>query len=163
MAYTLQNFETLAAETAERIMESGESWTAFLSAAARLYKYTFAEQLLIYAQRPDATACASYEVWNDWMRRFVKRGAMGIALIDENRKPHGLRYVFDIVDTGTTARSIDPFVWTIGAADTARVGQALADQFGVSRTNDLADQIVRIAEQQTNEFWNENRFDILSA
>ena len=94
MEYTPQAFEKLSAETASRIMGSGESWTSFLSAAARLYKYTFQEQLLIYAQRPDATACAPYEVWNDRMRRYVKRGSKGIALIDEERVPPKLRYVF---------------------------------------------------------------------
>ena len=122
MEYTPQAFEKLSAEIASQIMENGDNWTSFLSAAARLYKYTFQEQLLIYAQKPNATACASYEVWNDRMRRYVKRGAKGIALIDESRVPPKLRYVFDISDTGSTQQSVNLFVWQYRESTAAVLG-----------------------------------------
>ena len=83
----------LAEKTAKAVTGSVEEWTGFLQSAARLYKYSYPEQLLIYAQRPDATACASYEIWNQTMRRYVRRGARGIALPDG---AGAVRYVFDV-------------------------------------------------------------------
>ena len=95
----------LAEDTTRRITHSHTEWTGFLKTAARLYKYPYHEQLMIYAQRPEATACADYRVWNDRMRRYIRRGSKGIALLDVSGDEPKLRYVFDIADTGTRAAS----------------------------------------------------------
>lgn len=89
---------TLAKETAANIVKSSAEWMKYLTTAARLYKYPFCDQLLIYAQRPDATACASMDIWNEKMHCWVNRGASGIALIDESAKGKKLKYVFDVSD-----------------------------------------------------------------
>ena len=105
MASVLQQYSQLADFTATQITGSYQSWTDFLTTAARLYKYPYHEQLMIYAQRPDATACADYELWNKRMGRYVRRGAKGIALIDHSGDAPKLKYVFDVADTRTTERS----------------------------------------------------------
>ena len=103
----------LAEKTAKAVTGSVEEWTGFLQSAARLYKYSYPEQLLIYAQRPDATACASYEIWNQTMRRYVRRGAKGIALLDMTGDVPRYHYVFDVSDTGARQNSRTPFTWAI--------------------------------------------------
>lgn len=100
----------LAEKTATVVTGSVEEWMSFLQSAARLYKYNYPEQLLIYAQRPEATACASYEIWNQTMRRYVRRGAKGIALLEENG---AVRYVFDVADTGNRKNSRQVRTWTL--------------------------------------------------
>ena len=100
----------LAEKTAKAVTGSVEEWTGFLQSAARLYKYSYPEQLLIYAQRPDATACASYEIWNQTMRRYVRRGARGIALPDG---AGAVRYVFDVADTGARKSSREVKTWAL--------------------------------------------------
>ena len=95
----LNDIRELAEETAGKISRSPKAWMEYLDTAAKLYRYPFADSLLIHAQRPGATACASMEVWNGKMRRWVKRGAKGIALIDDGGRRKRLRYVFDISDT----------------------------------------------------------------
>lgn len=109
MASVLQQYSQLADFTATQITGSYQSWTDFLTTAARLYKYPYHEQLMIYAQRPDATACADYELWNKRMGRYVRRGAKGIALIDHSGDAPKLKYVFDVADTRTTERSRSPY------------------------------------------------------
>ena len=100
MANRLYEIQWLAESIAQDVAASPEEWTKFLDTAARLYRYTFPELLLIYAQRPDATAVASMEIWNARMYRWVNRGSRGIALIDNTSGPRTrLRYVFDIRDT----------------------------------------------------------------
>ena len=106
----------LAEKTAKAVTGSVEEWTGFLQSAARLYKYSYPEQLLIYAQRPDATACASYEIWNQTMRRYVRRGARGIALPDG---AGAVRYVFDVADTGARKSSREVKTWALDGSDTA--------------------------------------------
>ena len=106
-AYYMQ----MAQEAAAQITGSKEQWTAFLTTSARLYKYPFAEQLMIYKQRPEATACASLELWNEKMFRWVNRGARGIALLDETGQHTRLRYVFDISDTHMVAGGRSPYLW----------------------------------------------------
>ena len=103
----------LAEQTARRMTGSGEQWMSFLTTAARLYKYPYQEQLLIYAQRPEATACATYELWNRTMRRYVRRGAKGIALLDTSGETVRLRYVFDVADTGQRAQSRSLELWQL--------------------------------------------------
>lgn len=94
MATNYQDFIQRADETALSLTRSSQNWTEFLTTAARLYKYPYHEQLMIYAQRPDATACAEYDVWNKRVGRFVKRGSKGIMVAGTN----GARYVFDVSD-----------------------------------------------------------------
>ena len=93
MASVLQQYHQLADRMAAQITGSYQSWTDFLTTAARLYKYPYHEQLMIYAQRPEATACADYELWNKRMGRYVRRGAKGIALIDHSGDTPKLKYV----------------------------------------------------------------------
>lgn len=102
MPTRLQACAQMAEETAKQITASHESWTDFLKTAARFYKYPYPEQLMIFAQHPEATACAEYDLWNHTMRRWVKRGSRGIALIDASSDRPRLRYVFDVADTGET-------------------------------------------------------------
>ena len=111
MASVLQQYRQLADHMATQITGSYQSWTDFLTTAARLYKYPYHEQLMIYAQRPDATACADYELWNKRMGRYVRRGAKGIALIDHSGDAPKLKYVFDVADTRSTERSRSPYLW----------------------------------------------------
>ena len=94
-------YAELAKKTAKQLAASTENWTSFLTTAARLYKYPYHEQLMIYAQRPDASACADFDTWNKRMGRYVRRGSTGIALIDGAVNYPKLRYVFDVSDTGT--------------------------------------------------------------
>ena len=101
-------YAQMAEQVAAKLTDSWQEWTGFLTTAARLYKYTFQDQMMIYAQRPDATACAEYDLWNDKMGRYVRRGSKGIALMDDSGDRPRLRYVFDISDTGTREHSRTP-------------------------------------------------------
>ena len=101
-------YRQMAEQVSTQLVGSWKEWTAFLSTAARLYKCPFHEQMMIYAQRPDATACAEYDLWNDKMGRYVRRGSKGIALVDDSGDRPRLRYVFDISDTGTREHSRTP-------------------------------------------------------
>ena len=117
-AYYMQ----MAQEAAAQITGSKEQWTAFLTTSARLYKYPFAEQLMIYKQRPEATACAEYDLWNDRMNRYVKRGSKGIALLDMRGEQPRLRYVFDVADTGERKNSRPVQLWKMNAEHRSHCG-----------------------------------------
>ena len=106
-----EEYLALAQRTANGLTRYWESWTDYLTTASRLYKYPFADQLMIYAQRPDATACADYDIWNNRMNRYVRRGSKGIALLDESSGFPRLHYVFDVSDTGVRRNSRDPDLW----------------------------------------------------
>ena len=109
----LENYVELAAQTVREISADGETWCSFLQTASTLYKYDFYDQMMIYAQRPDATACASFELWTNTMRRYVRRGAKGIALLDMTGDVPRYHYVFDAADTGMRKDSRSPFVWAV--------------------------------------------------
>ena len=161
MPAKVDTYLDLARETAQGLAGSVGAWTAFLDTASRLYKYPFADQLMIHAQRPGATACASYEVWNDTMRRYVRRGAKGIALVDNSGDAPKLRYVFDIADTGTR-RSSRPFSpWQIDTGNVEAVSSALEDSFGAERGVSLASQLETAAALLADEYWMGNSRDIL--
>lgn len=133
MMSNLEFYSAMASYTATHLTDSWQRWTAFLTTASRLYKYPFHEQLMIFAQRPDATACAEYDLWNDTMRRYVRRGSKGIALVDNSREKPRLRYVFDISDTGLRKNSRHPFLWELRPEHEAAVAQALTERFGARR------------------------------
>ena len=105
MATKLEYYSAMGEDTANGLTRSREQWTAFLRTAGRMSKYSYEDQLLIFAQRPEATACAEYDLWNNTMRRYVKRGSSGIALIDNSGDYPRLRYVFDVADTGARKNS----------------------------------------------------------
>lgn len=111
MPSKLQSYTQMAESVASGLTGSYQRWTAFLTTAARLYKYPFPEQMMIFAQRPDATACAEYDLWNNTMRRYVRRGSKGIALIDDSGDVPRLRYVFDVSDTGGRENARQLYLW----------------------------------------------------
>ena len=116
---------------------------------------------MIFAQRPDAAACAEYDLWNNAMNRYVRRGSKGIALVDHSREKPRLRYVFDISDTGARKNSRYPFLWQLRPEHKNVVAQALAERFGVPPEASLAEQLEKIAVLLTDEYWTEYRQDIL--
>ena len=157
----LNSIAALADEALRRAADSRTEWASLLGTISRLYKYPFHDQLMIHAQRPGATACASYEVWIDTMRRYVRRGAKGIALVDNSGDAPRLRYVFDIADTGTR-RSSRPFSpWQIGSGNIEAVSSALEDSFGAERGVSLASQLETAAALLADEYWMGNSRDIL--
>ncbi len=108
-----EEYLALACKTADSFSRQWEHWAEFLITAARLYKYSYPDQLMIYAQRPDATACAEYDVWNNKMNRYVRRGSKGIALLDESGGYPRLHYVFDVSDTAPRRNALYPDLWQI--------------------------------------------------
>ena len=113
MTDKVSTYVQFAQKFSKQIISSHANWTSYLNTAARMYKYQYQDQLLIYAQRPDATACAEYDLWNDVMHRYVRRGSKGIALLQTQGDQTRLRYVFDVSDTGTRRTSLDPYLWEI--------------------------------------------------
>ena len=161
MPSKVQLYAQMADRTAEQITGSYQKWTAFLTTAARLYKYPYNEQLMIFAQRPEATACAEYDLWNKQMRRYVRRGSKGIALVDTSSDQPKLRYVFDVSDTSGGENSRRPYLWEYRQEHREVVSAALEQRFVVSGENGLADQLERVAAQLVDEYWHDNRRDIV--
>ena len=145
-------YAQLAEDTARRLTGSWESWSGFLATAGRLYKYPYPDQLMIYAQRPDATACASYDVWNDRMNRYVRRGSKGIALLDDAGDRLRLRYVFDLADTGTRQNSRDPWLWTLEDRHGIPVKAMLERRYGTA-ADTLPQQFADVAGQLADAYW----------
>ena len=161
MPSKVQLYAQMADRTAEQITGSYQKWTAFLTTAARLYKYPYNEQLMIFAQRPEATACAEYDLWNKQMRRYVRRGSKGIALVDTSSDQPKLRYVFDVSDTSGGESSRRPYLWEYRQEHREVVSAALEQRFDVSGENGLADQMERVAAQLVDEYWHDNWRDIV--
>ena len=161
MPSNVQALAQMADHAAAQITASHESWTDFLKTAARLYKYPYHEQLMIFAQRPDATACAGYELWNEKMRRYIRRGRKGIALIDDSGDKPRIRYVFDISDTGGRENSRRPFFWEYRPEHEDTVAAALEQEYEISGEKGFSDQLEQIAGQLANEYWQEHQYDIL--
>ena len=161
MSTKLQVYREMADQTAAELVLSHQNWTSFLRSMARLYKYPYHEQLMIYAQRPDATACASYEIWNNQMRRYVQRGRRGIAHIDTTGDNPEIKYVFDVSDTGVRPNSRTPYLFQFRQEHEQAVTDALADRFGIGPGNNLPDFIEEIANWQADEYWAANKEDIL--
>ena len=150
----------LAQQTAKELTRYWENWTDYLTTASRLYKYDFADQLMIYTQRPDATACASFDIWNKRMNRYVRRGSKGIALLDQSSGVPRLCYVFDVSDTGVRRNSRDPEVWQLGPDLVQPVSEMLAREYGVYHEN-LGQQITDICGKLVDSYWDNNSDDIL--
>ena len=153
-------YAQMADKVATQLVGSWQEWTAFLTTAARLYKYPFHEQMMIYAQRPDATACAEYDLWNEKMGRYVRRGSKGIALVDDSGDRPRLRYVFDISDTGTREHSRTPWLWQLEERHIGPLSAMLERNYDVS-SNDLAQQLADVAAKLAEEYWADHRRDIL--
>ena len=154
-----EQYAQMAEKVAVQLTGSWQEWAGFLTTAARLYKYPFHEQLMIYAQRPDATACAEYDLWNNRMGRYVRRGSKGIALVDDSGDRLRLRYVFDISDTGTREHSRTPWLWTLEESHTAPVAAMLENRYEMTGS-DLAEQLTRVAGKLAEEYWTEYQQDI---
>ena len=151
-------YAQMADKVATQLTGSWQEWAGFLTTASRLYKYPFHEQLMIHAQRPDATACAEYELWNDKMGRYVRRGSKGIALVDDSGDRPRLRYVFDISDTGTREHSRTPWLWQLEEQHKGSVSAMLERNYGVAG-DDLAQQLTDVAGKLAGEYWDEHQRD----
>lgn len=147
----------LARETAKKVCRGREQWIRYLDVVSRLYKYPFEDQLLIYAQRPDATACASLEMWNERMFCWVNRGAKGIALIDGESERPKLRYVFDVSDVHKAKRiGKDPFIWHLREEHKEVVLAELEHIYGSTNASlSFENRIYEIAERIAEDFYEE--------
>ena len=154
-----QEYLNLAQQTAKELTRYWENWSDYLTTASRLYKYPFADQLMIYAQRPDATACADFDIWNNRMNRYVRRGAKGIALLDESSGFPRLHYVFDVSDTGVRRNSRDPEVWQLGPDLVQPVSEMLAATYGIGGER-VSQQLADVAGKLVADYWDNNGGDI---
>ena len=154
-----EEYLALAQRTANGLTRYWESWTDYLTTASRLYKYPFADQLMIYAQRPDATACAEFDIWRNRMNRYVRRGAKGIALLDESSGFPRLHYVFDVSDTGVRRNSRDPEVWQYNDDLKQPVSEMLSKTYGISGER-VSQQLADVAGKLVADYWDNNGEDI---
>ena len=154
-----EEYLALAQRTANGLTRYWESWTDYLTTASRLYKYPFADQLMIYAQRPDATACAEFDIWRNRMNRYVRRGAKGIALLDESSGFPRLHYVFDVSDTGVRRNSRDPEVWQYNDDLKQPVSEMLNKTYGTSGER-VSQQLADVAGKLVADYWDNNGGDI---
>ena len=154
-----EEYLALAQRTANGLTRYWESWTDYLTTASRLYKYPFADQLMIYAQRPDATACADFDIWNNRMNRYVRRGAKGIALLDESSGFPRLHYVFDVSDTGVRCNSRDPEVWQFNDDLKQPVSEMLSKTYGIGGER-VSQQLADVAGKLAADYWDNNGGDI---
>ena len=154
-----EEYLALAQRTANGLTRYWESWTDYLTTASRLYKYSFADQLMIYAQRPDATACADFDIWNNRMNRYVRRGAKGIALLDESSGFPRLHYVFDVSDTGVRRNSRDPEMWQYNDDLKQPVSEMLSKTYGISGER-VSQQLADVAGKLVADYWDNNGEDI---
>ena len=154
-----EEYLALAQRTANGLTRYWESWTDYLTTASRLYKYSFPDQLMIYAQRPDATACAEFDIWRNRMNRYVRRGSKGIALLDESSGFPRLHYVFDVSDTGVRRNSRDPEVWQLGPDLVQPVSEMLSKTYGISGER-VSQQLADVAGKLVADYWDNNGGDI---
>ena len=154
-----EEYLALAQRTANGLTRYWESWTDYLTTASRLYKYPFPDQLMIYAQRPDATACADFDIWNNRMNRYVRRGAKGIALLDESSGFSRLHYVFDVSDTAPRRNALYPDLWQINESLKEPVRSMLAENYGV-HSESFGQQLADVAGKLVADYWDNNGGDI---
>ena len=158
-----QVYAQLADETALKVTGSYLDWAAFLTTMSRLYKYSYQDQLLIHAQRPDATACAEYDLWNNTMHRYVRRGTKGIGLLVPGQQGMTVRYVFDVSDTGErqNARQVEP--WSLSETAMPAVQRMLENAYFTDASMNLADQFVHLAARQALAYWQNHNRDIIDS
>ena len=149
----LQDIRNLIQEHAVSVSSSPGDWMDYMDTASRLYRYSFSDQLLIHAQRPDATACASLELWNEKMLRWVNRGARGIALFDETWQNTKLRYVFDISDTHMVAGGRSPYLWQMQEHQREEILTHLEEVYGLEEkdTATLQDALMAVAREMVSD------------
>lgn len=146
----INDIRELAQQNARYVSNSPQDWMSYLDVAARLYRYSFTDELLIHAQRPDATACAEMELWNQKMSRWVNRGAKGIALLDDTGPRTKLRYVFDIADTHLVRGGKTPLLWNLDSHEHEQaILDHLADTYGLSQTDSMNAALLELAQQLT--------------
>lgn len=158
-----QEYVELADDTARKLSGDYRGWTDFLTTSARLYKYNYYDQLLIYAQRPDATACAEFDLWNNTMHRYIRKGTKGIALITPTPYGPRLRYVFDVSDTGERHNSLSVNPWVLREEHLSSVSDMLEDRFDALASLGLAAQLEQIAQRKALDYWREHRRDIIDS
>ena len=163
MATKEQRYAQATERAACQVTDSFEDWTEFLKMAGRLYKYPFDQQLLIYAQRPEAVACAGADVWEQRMRRRIRDGSRSIVIVDNSGKTPVLRYLFDVSDTEGGVDARQPWLWEYREEHYGAVSAALAKRFGRSGEDDMAARLDEISERLAQEFWNDHKEDILDA
>lgn len=161
MATKLENYVQMAGQTAAEITKNRENWTDFLDTASRLYRYAFPDQLLIHAQRPQATACAGIDIWNKRMRRYVKRGTKGIGLVSISSGRPAIRYVFDVSDTRIDKDSRNLYLWKYKPEYLDSVTIALEKNFGIPCSKVLAEQLAHIATQLAKDYWKNYGMEIM--
>jgi len=159
MSSKTEEYLALAQRTANGLTRYWESWTDYLTTASRLYKYSFPDQLMIYAQRPDATACAEFDIWRNRMNRYVRRGSKGIALLDESSGFPRLHYVFDVSDTGVRRNSRDPEMWQYNDDLKQPVSEMLSKTYGISGER-VSQQLADVAGKLVADYWDNNGGDI---
>ena len=160
MATTLRYVSQLASQTASAVAQDVESWKKYLTTASRLYKYTYDDQLLIYAQRPDAVACAEMELWNNTMHRWVKARSTGIAVVrKDNGRPH-LEYLFDYADTRPVRGAREPYLWQLREEHQDAVLTALEQRCGPLEENDLGEQLMEAARRVVRETYRDHLTDL---
>ena len=158
-----EQYAQMANRAEKQLTSNWKEWTGFLTTASRMYKYTYTDQLMIYIQRPDATACAEYDLWNKKMRRYIKRGSKGIALLDTSGAYLKLRYVFDVADTGTRRSSKELNLWKMEPQHYPSVQAAIETAFGVSADEcSMIEQIEQVSRQLASEYWVDHHLDFLN-
>ncbi len=157
-----EQYAQMADRAEKQLTSNWKEWTSFLTTAARMYKYSYADQLMIYIQRSDATACAAYDLWNKKMGRYVRRGSKGIALLDETSARPRLHYVFDISDTNSLDHSRRIKLWEYRPEHAEAVSTMLERQYNISGESDIEEKLERAAAQIAEEYWLNHKSDILN-
>ncbi len=161
MASKLQRISELADKTAKIVTQSTDNWKQYLTVASRLYKYSFDDQLLLYAQKPDAAACASMELWNKKMHRWVKAGSKGIALIHKDGSGRlYLEHVFDVSDTRPVRGAKMPYLWESREEHHGAISEALKRQYGTTEETDIGWTLMEQARRAVNETYREHLNDL---
>lgn len=163
MAANVQQYTEMADCATVQITSDIRRWASFLRLSGRMYKYPFQDQVLIHAQRPRATACAEYDVWDRRMRRYVRRGSKGIALLRSRNNKPAVTYIFDLADTGAKQDSAPVLIWQYNDLYADTVTAHLKKVFGVSGNKGVTEQLIRIALQLSDTYWNDNKHAIISA
>ena len=161
MATKLENYVHMAGLTAAEITRNRENWTAFLRTASRLYRYSFPDQLLIHAQRPQATACAEFDLWNKRMRRYIRRGSKGIGLVNVNSGRPVIRYVFDTADTGKRKDACDLYLWQYKDEYQECISAVLEKYYGASGSDGITVQLCHTATKIAKDYWENYHQDIM--